>query len=107
MHIEIYIGLVVVAAQAKILGNRLHILTTIFILMDYFIICQRSTFKLENNKSMCQGYFPVELVTGSTWSEIIFQTNLCISQRYIQNFQRNCEESVCIKVDNFAQSANF
>ena len=96
-----------VAIQPKIFGNKLVILTKILILRDYFLICQRSTFNLENNKSLCEGYFPIQLVTESTCSKIIFQNNPCISQRHIQNFERNCEKSNSIRVDNFAKSINF
>ena len=72
MHMNIGIGLVDVAVQAKILGNKLCILTKILILMDYFLKYQRSTFNLENNKSMCQRYFPIQLTTGSICCENIF-----------------------------------
>ena len=32
---------------------------------------------------------------------------LCISQGYIQNFERNWKNSVCIRINNFAKSANL
>ena len=32
---------------------------------------------------------------------------LCISQGYTQNFERNWKNSVCIRINNFAKSANF
>ena len=45
--------------------DRLSLTMQIFIAIDNLIVCQRSTFILENDKSMCQGIFsyPVE-VTG-------------------------------------------
>ena len=47
----------------------------------------------------------VHHVTGSTCSEVIFR--LCISQRYIQNFERDWKNLICIGVNNFAKSLNF
>ena len=44
------IGLVDVVLSAKMFGNRLSILTTVLIVIDYFFRCQKSTFNLENNK---------------------------------------------------------
>ena len=41
MHIDIGIGLVDVAVQAKILGNTLCILAKTLILMDYFLIPEK------------------------------------------------------------------
>ena len=55
MHMEIWNGLADVAIQPKILGNKLGIVKKILILRDYFLICQRSTFNLENHKSVCHG----------------------------------------------------
>ena len=74
MYIGICIGLVDVAVKAKIPGNTLGTLTKILILMDYSLICEGSSFNFENNKSMSQGYFPIQLVTGFTCPETIFQT---------------------------------
>ena len=39
-------------------------------------------------------------VTGFTYSGVIFQ-------RYVQNFERNLKNIVCIRVDNFAETVNF
>ena len=72
MHMDTGIGLVDFAVQAKIMGNTLCILAKTLILMDYFLKYQRSTFNLENNKSLCQGYFPIQLTTGSICCENIF-----------------------------------
>ena len=36
-----------------------------------------------------------------------FFSELCISQRYKQKFERNWKNSVCIRISNFAKSANF
>ena len=44
-------------------------------------------------------------VTGSTYSKKFFE--LCISQGYIQNFERNWKNSVCIRISNLAKFANF
>ena len=37
--------------------------------------------------------------------ELFFK--LCISQRYIENFERNRKNSICIRVKNFVKSVNF
>ena len=47
---------------------------------------------------------PVE-VTGSMYFGNIFQ--LCVSQRYVENLERKCNNSGCIKVDDFCKSVNF
>ena len=44
-------------------------------------------------------FFFVYNVTGSTYSRIILQ--------FVQNFERNWKNSICIRVNNFAKSANF
>ena len=55
--ILICIGLVDLVLQHKILGNRVCILTSVVIAMDYFFKCQKSTLNFENNISTCQGIF--------------------------------------------------
>ena len=81
--IQICIGLVDVVP--KILGSRLCILTSVLIAIDYFFRCQRSTVNLENKKYICQGmFFCLPLITGSTYSRIIFRT-MNISSTYIKN----------------------
>ena len=57
MSIQICIGLTDAVLLPKILGNRLGILTSVLIAMDYFFRCQKSTFNLQNNKCICQGNF--------------------------------------------------
>ena len=56
VHID-YTSLVDVALWPKILGNRLGLLTSIVIGMDYFFRCQKRIFNLENNKSMPRKLF--------------------------------------------------
>ena len=70
------ISLAEVVLSSKILGNRVGILTSVLIAMDYFFRFQKSTFNLENNKCICQGNFFVYHVTGSTYSGIIFRASL-------------------------------
>ena len=72
MSIKICIGLVDVVLWPKILDNRLGILTSVLIAMDYFFWNQKCTFNLENNKCISQRNFFVYHVTGSTYSSIIF-----------------------------------
>ena len=64
--------------------------------MDYFFRSQTCTFNLENNKRICQGNFFAYHVTGSTYFRIIFQA--MIFQGYIQNFEKNLRNSICITV---------
>ena len=85
MTIQICIGLVVV--KYLVIGQAFK---------WRFPICHRHTFNSKNNKSIGQGHFLIHLVTGSTCSEFIFHSNLCIPQK-----------SVCITVDNFATFVNF
>ena len=71
--------------------------------MNYFLRCQESTFNFKNNKCICQGNCFVYHITGSTY--LFF--DLCISQGFMQNFERNWKNSICIRVNNFAISVNF
>ena len=73
--------------------------------MDYFFRCQKSIFNLQNNKCICQGNFFVYHATGPIYYRLFFQ--VCIYQGYIQNFERNWNNSICIRVNNFAESVNF
>ena len=54
---------------------------------------------------LCQGNYFVYHVTGSTYSELFLE--LCISQGYLQNFERNWKNSISIRVKNFGKSVNF
>ena len=49
--------------------------------------------------------FFVDHLTESAYSRII--SKLCISQEYIQNFEKNWKNSVLIRVNNFAKSVEF
>ena len=65
--------------------------------MNYFFRCQESTFNLENKKMhISRKYFSLH-VTESTYSRIILRA-ICACQGYIQNFERNCTNSICIRV---------
>ena len=44
-------------------------------------------------------------VIRSITSETIFES--CVSQRYKQKHERNCNNLVCTKIDNFTKSVNF
>ena len=66
---QICAGLANVVLWPEILGNRVGILTSVLIAMDYFFRRQKSTFNLENN---IKQIFFVYHVTGSTYSRIIF-----------------------------------
>ena len=72
--------------------------------MDYLFRCLKRTLNLENNKCLYQGNFFVYHVTESAYSKIILQAN--IFQGYMQNFERNWKNPVCIRVTNFAKSVN-
>ena len=78
----------------KILANRLRILMSILILVSYFFKCKKSNFNLESSKCICQGNFVVYHVTGFNYSRIL-------SQGYLQNFERNWKNSICIGFNNF------
>ena len=41
----------------KILGNRLGVLTSVFIAIDYFFRCHKSTFNLKNHKCIFKDFF--------------------------------------------------
>ena len=78
--------------------------------MDYSIIMSEKYFyfrKREKDLSKTFLSHSVE-VTGSMYFENNFQI-MCssISQRYVQNLERNWNSSGCIKVDNFRKSVNF
>ena len=73
--------------------------------MDYLFRCLKRTLNLENNKCIYQGNFFVYHVTESAYSKIILQAN--IFQGYMQNFERNWKNPICIRVTNFAKSVNF
>ena len=73
--------------------------------MDCFFRCQKSTFNLENNKRICQGNFFVYHNQDLLTPDVFFEP--CIYQGYIQNFERNRTNSICIGVKNFAESVNL
>ena len=98
--------LVDVVLWPKILCNKVGVLTSVFKATDYFFGCQKSTFNLENNKCICQGNF---FGLQRNWIYLLQNCffELCVCQGYIQNFERNWKNSVCIRINNFAKSANF
>ena len=49
--------------------------------------------------------FFVDHVTGSISSELF--SYLCVSQGYIQNFERDPKNSICIGVNNFGKSVKI
>ena len=53
--------------------NRLGILTSVLIAVNYFFLCQKRNFNLENKKCISQGNFFVDHVARSTYSEITFR----------------------------------
>ena len=76
--------------------------------MDYtWYWFQRSNFILAKDKSMWQGSFlPLHSRSNCKFtSEIYFE--LCVSQRYVKNFERNWNNSGCIKVDIFRKCGEF
>ena len=97
-------GLVNVAIWPKIFGNKVAILNSVLIIMDYFFGCQKSTLDLENEQMLMSRIFFAYHVTGTIYSN--FFPELCISQGYIQNCERTWKNSVCIRINNLAKSAN-
>ena len=67
--------------------------------MDYFFKCQKNIFNLENNKCIRQEIFFVYTSLDLLTPDLFFE--LCISQLYIQNFERNWKNSICIKICKF------
>ena len=63
----------------KILGNRLGVLTSVFIAIDYFFRCHKSTFNLKNHKCIFKDFF---CYYASTYTGIIFP-DMYISGIYI------------------------
>ena len=70
--------------------------------MDYFFRCQKSTFNLE---VIDKEFFLLTSQLDLLTSELFFE--LCISQRFIQKFERNWRNSVCIRVNKFVEFVNF
>ena len=70
-------------------------------MMDHFFRCYKTTFNLENNKCICQENFlftkQLDLLTPKSFFE------LCISQGYIQDFEKNWKNSISIRDNNFAK----
>ena len=74
--------------------------------MNHFFRCQKSTCNLEKiTNSYVKKCFFVYHITGLCTPVLFFE--LCISQGYIENFERNSKNSICITVNNFAKSVNF
>ena len=84
--------------------NRIGILTSDLIAMDYLCRCQKRTFNLEIDKCICQGNFFVYLIF---WIYLLQNYFLSISQGYMQNFEKNSKNLICIRVNNFAKPVNF
>ena len=86
--------------------NMLHIFRTPFTKStSKWLLLQKSTFSLENNKCICQGNFlfttQLDLLTAELFLEVY------ISQGYIQNFERNWKNSTFVRVNKFTKSVNF
>ena len=66
-----------------------------------FFRFQRSTFNLVNKNAYVKEIFLFTTWLDPLTPELFFQ--LCISQGYIENFERIYKNSICIKVNNFAK----
>ena len=102
--IQICIGLVDVLLWLKILGNRIGLLTSVLIAMDYFFRSHKSTFNLENKKCICQENLFVYHVSGFTYSRIIFRDK-CISGAHTKLW-KELEKLICFRVPSFTKSLN-
>ena len=64
-------GLVNVAIWPKIFGNKVAILNSVLIIMDYFFGCQKSTFGLENEQMLMSRIFFAYHVTETIYSNFL------------------------------------
>ena len=64
-------GVVNVAIWPKIFGNKVAILNSVLIIMDYFFGCQKSTFDLENEQMLMSRIFFAYHVTETIYSNFL------------------------------------
>ena len=83
--------------------ERLGILISVLIVMDYFFRCHKSASNLEKNKCIFQGNFFIYTLLDPLTPELFLE----LRNRYIQNFERNWKKSFFIRANNFAKSVRF
>ena len=64
-------GVVNVAIWPKIFGNKVAILNSVLIIMDYFFGCQKSTLDLENEQMLMSRIFFAYHATGTIYSNFL------------------------------------